>query len=120
MTRLLREASLLLLNRALTPIFVGVLVEGFVGARHAKLVACALLDRLAAGLEILHLGGERGVAPLEQSVLLLCRAHLAVELPGAQPAPFAEPQRVLDEHDERRQDVAEDSHLARTNASRPG
>src|SRR5438105_6419718 len=109
---LLSEDESLLLNRALTPIF-GVLVEDFVGTRHAELVARALLDRLGAGLEVAHLGGERGVTHLERGIPAFPRGYLPVEVPGAQPPALAKPERVLDEEDERGKDDAEHSHRAR-------
>src|SRR5687767_4778206 len=68
-----------------------VLVEDLVGPHHAELLAGALLDRLGAGLEVLHLDGERGVAPLELRVLRFLRRKLAVDLGSAQPAALAEP-----------------------------
>src|SRR5436305_12568858 len=107
---LLPEDESLLLNRAPTPIFAGVLVEDFVGARHAELVARALLDRLGAGLEVAHFGGERGVAHLELGIPALPGGYLPVELPGAQPPALAEPKRVLDEDDEPGEDDAERPH----------
>src|SRR5437764_13970262 len=120
MTRPLPEDGSLLPNRCLTPIFVGVLVEDFVGARHAELVAGALLDRVGALLQVAHLGGEATVACLELRVLALGSGELPVHLPGTQPAALTQPQRVLDEDEQRAEDNRERFHLARANASRPG
>src|SRR5438067_3065578 len=66
--------------RAAALIFVGVLVEDFIGTRHAELVARALLDRLGAGLEVAHFRGQRRIAALELRVLAGGGAHLAIEL----------------------------------------
>src|SRR5213075_1097430 len=97
-----------------------VLVEDFVGPGHAQLVARALLDGVGAGLEVAHVGGERAVAVLEVGVLAMRGIHLPLDLPGTQPTALAEPQWILDENDQRREDDAERSHRRRTNASPPG
>ena len=54
----------------MTSIFAAVVIleEDLVVAHHAELAARALLDRLAALLEIAHLGGEARVARLELAV----------------------------------------------------
>src|SRR5256885_11064470 len=86
-------------NRALTPILV--LEEDLVVAHHAEVAARALLDRLAALLEIPHLGGEARVARLALGVLGLLFRKAVFDLPGAQPAALSEPKRILDEKDQR-------------------
>src|SRR6185503_14196837 len=84
--------------------------EDLVLAHQAELVAGALLDRVGAGLEVLHLGGKAGVAYLELAVLVARRVDLPLDLPDAQPAALAEPERDLDQEDERAEDAGEDLH----------
>ena len=71
-------------------------------------MARALFDGLAALLEIAHFGFQRGVALLKLPVLRALRLDLPVHFPGAQPAALAEPQRILDQNDERTQYAGED------------
>src|SRR6185436_350024 len=84
--------------------------EDLVLAHQAELVAGALLDRVGAGLEVLHLGGEAGIAHVQFLVLFLLLRNLVFQFPGAKPAPFAEPERNLDQEDERAEDAGEEFH----------
>src|SRR5690606_1659226 len=86
------------------------LEEDFPLPDHAELVARTLLDRLGALLEVAHLRGEGGVARLEAGVAGALRGELALQRPGPQPAALSQPQRVLDEDDERAQDAGEELH----------
>src|SRR5262245_11079238 len=99
---------------------VRVLEEDFVAAHHPELAARALLERLAALLEVAHFGGERGVTRLELTVPVLLSGQVLFQLPRAHPAALSDPERILDEHDERAEDRREDLHPNRANASRPG
>src|SRR4051812_47137213 len=95
------------------------LEEYFVLPHHSKLVARALLDGLGALLEVAHLGRQPGIADLELAVFLFFFLKIRFNLPGPQPATLAEPERVLDEDDQRAEDAGQDLHSGR-NASLPG
>src|SRR6267143_1026879 len=96
------------------------LEEHLVLPDHSQLRARALLDRLGALLEVADLGGERRVAALQLEIPRPFDLQLALQAPRRQPAALAQPERVLDEHDQRTEDAGEDSHLRWANASRPG
>src|SRR5678816_3382851 len=84
--------------------------ENLVLAHQAELVAGALLDRVGPGLEVLHLGGEPGVAHVESLVFFLLLEDLFFQFPRAKPAALAEPERNLDQEDKRAEDAGEDLH----------
>jgi hypothetical protein len=72
--------------------------EHLVRTHHAEFVARALLDREQALPEVLHFGVEGQIALLQPFIVVLPRKQLAIELPDPQPAPLAEPERILDQH----------------------
>src|SRR5688572_31100863 len=76
------------------------LEEDFVLLDHAELAARPLLDGVQADLEIADFGLEGVVARLELPVGLVLRANLLVDLPYAEPASLAEPQRILNQGDQ--------------------
>src|SRR6185436_11515687 len=86
------------------------LKKNLVAADEAELVARALLDRLGAGLQVAHLGIEGAVAPLELRVLRLLGLELVLQAPRGEPASLAEPERILDQHDEGDDRGAEELH----------
>src|SRR6185503_2952818 len=102
-------ARLSALRRTLRGHITG-LVEDLVLLDHPELVAGALLDRLGAGLEVLHLRREAAVAPLELGVLPLLLLDHFLELPCPKPAALPQPQRDLDQDDQADADGGEDLH----------
>src|SRR4051812_33699241 len=86
--------------------------ENFVFLDHAELVAGALFDRARAFLEILHLGIELGVARLLFFVLLLGGSDLLVQLPHAQPSSLTQPERVLNQQQQRCDTEDDQAHRA--------
>src|SRR5690349_9961445 len=102
------------------PFGFDVLEEELVAAHHAELPARALLDRFAALLEVAHFRGERRVARREVRVLACLFRYFGLQLPRAQPAALADPQRVLDQDDQGAEDRREEFHPKRPNASWPG
>src|SRR5258706_12081283 len=96
------------------------LEEHLVALDHAELVARPLLDRVEALLQVTDLGGERAVPLLERRVLVAPGVHLAVDVPCAQPAALAQPERILDRDDEAGQDAGENFHVRKENTSAPG
>src|SRR5262245_36088505 len=65
---------------------------------HAELEACTLLHRLEPLLEVADLRIESVVARLQRLVLRLLALQLPLDLPHAEPAALAQPQRILDQH----------------------
>src|SRR5690606_30951214 len=90
--------------------------EDFAAAHHAEIVAGAFLDRLAAFGEVAELRLEAGVVGGRARIDLLLLDELATEPPDLAPAPLAEPERVLDRHEERTEDEGQRSHRDDTSA----
>src|SRR5258706_11636458 len=86
------------------------LVEDLVLLDHAELEAGALLDRFESLLQVAHLGVERVVARLEACVVVALLDEAAIELPHPEPASLAEPERILEGHEERGEDDGERFH----------
>lgn len=76
------------------------LKEDLIAFDHAELAASSLLDRLEADFQILHLGFQRRITFAKAPIDLALGIDLLVDLPHSEPAPFAEPQRVLDQQHE--------------------
>src|SRR5690606_8713836 len=90
--------------------------EDFAAAHHAEVVAGAFLDRLAALGEVAQLRLEAGVVGGSTRIDLLLLDELPTEPPDLAPAPFAEPERVLDRHEERAEYEGQWSHRDDTSA----
>ena len=88
------------------------LKENFVLAYHAELAAGTFFDCFETLLEVTHFGIESRIAHLQARVDFLLCDDLAINLPYAQPAAFSEPERVLQQHDQRGESESEQPHLA--------
>src|SRR5258706_15771926 len=86
------------------------LVEDLVLLDHAELEARALLDRFEPLLQVAHLDVERVVAALELRILLAVLREAAIELPHLQPAPLADPERILEGDEQRGENDGERLH----------
>src|SRR5579862_6769914 len=86
------------------------LVEGLVAGNHAEVAAGTLLERVHAGLQVAHLGGELAVTFAQLRVLGLLPLHRLLQTSHFAHAVFGEPDAVLQEEDEDSQRGGEPLH----------
>ena len=77
------------------------LKENLIALDHSNLAACPLFYCLETHFQIPHLGLERDVSFFETPINITLRMYLLIDLPHPEPAALSNPQRVLEQQNQR-------------------
>ena len=83
----------------------------FILLNHAEFTSGSFFNSSFTAFQITHFCIEHCVARFQAGILFLLCIHLTVEFPHAQPAPLAQPQRILQQSNQDNEDQREGFQL---------